>query len=193
MNKKKLSLHQRLLVAATLFGMFFGAGNLIFPVHLGQLAGRNLVPAMTGFIITAVGIPILGVAAIGNTHSDGLQALAARIGKRYSYFFTCLLYLTIGPCFAIPRCATTSFTTGIEPLLVNQISEKTALLIFSVIFFTLVLFFSLKPGNITLWIDVYKRQELQLIVSVAMLIIAILNYTHKKIAVLTLQKSTAIF
>lgn len=152
MNKKKLSLHQRLLVAATLFGMFFGAGNLIFPVHLGQLAGRNLVPAMTGFIITAVGIPILGVAAIGNTHSDGLKALSARIGKHYSYFFTCLLYLTIGPCFAIPRCATTSFTTGIEPLLVNQISEKTALLIFSVIFFTLVLFFSLKPGNITLWI-----------------------------------------
>ena len=40
MNKKHLSLHQRLLVAATLFGMFFGAGNLIFPVHLGQLAGR---------------------------------------------------------------------------------------------------------------------------------------------------------
>lgn len=152
MNKKKLSFHQRLLVAATLFGMFFGAGNLIFPVHLGQLAGRNLIPAMTGFIITAVGIPILGVAAIGNTHSDGLQALSARIGKRYSYFFTCLLYLTIGPCFAIPRCATTSFTTGIEPLLVNQISEKTALLIFSVIFFALVLFFSLKPGNITLWI-----------------------------------------
>ena len=113
MNKKHLSLHQRLLVAATLFGMFFGAGNLIFPVHLGQLAGRNLLPAMAGFIIAAVGIPILGVAAIGNTHSDGLQALASKVSRRYSYFFTCLLYLTIGPCFAIPRCATTSFTTGI--------------------------------------------------------------------------------
>lgn len=152
MNKKQLSLHQRLLVAATLFGMFFGAGNLIFPVHLGQLAGRNLLPAMAGFIITAVGIPILGVAAIGNTHSDGLQALSAKVGKRYSYFFTCLLYLTIGPCFAIPRCATTSFTTGIEPLLGSQISVKMALLVFSAIFFALVLFFSLKPGNITLWI-----------------------------------------
>ena len=115
MNKKHLSLHQRLLVAATLFGMFFGAGNLIFPVHLGQLAGRNLLPAMAGFIIAAVGIPILGVAAIGNTHSDGLQALASKVSRRYSYFFTCLLYLTIGPCFAIPRCATTSFTTGIQP------------------------------------------------------------------------------
>ncbi len=152
MNKKQLSLHQRLLVAATLFGMFFGAGNLIFPVHLGQLAGRNLLPAMAGFIITAVGIPILGVAAIGNTHSDGLQVLSAKVGKRYSYFFTCLLYLTIGPCFAIPRCATTSFTTGIEPLLGSQISGKMALLVFSAIFFALVLFFSLKPGNITLWI-----------------------------------------
>lgn len=152
MNKKQLSLHQRLLVAATLFGMFFGAGNLIFPVHLGQLAGRNLLPAIAGFIITAVGIPILGVAAIGNTHSDGLQALSAKVGKRYSYFFTCLLYLTIGPCFAIPRCATTSFTTGIEPLLGSQISGKMALLVFSAIFFALVLFFSLKPGNITLWI-----------------------------------------
>ena len=116
-NQKHLSLKQRMLVAATLFGMFFGAGNLIFPVHLGQLAGHNLVPATVGFILTAVGIPILGVAAIGNTHSDGLQALASKVGGRYGCFFTCLLYLTIGPCFAIPRCATTSFTTGIAPML----------------------------------------------------------------------------
>ncbi len=151
MSKQQLSFRQRLLVAMTLFGMFFGAGNLIFPVHLGQLAGRQLIPAAIGFIITAVGIPILGVAAIGNTHSDGLQALSARVGRRYSIFFTCLLYLTIGPCFAIPRCATTSFTTGIEPLLGSQMPAA-ALLVFSAVFFALVLFFSLKPGNITLWI-----------------------------------------
>ena len=147
-----LSFRQRILVAVTLFGMFFGAGNLIFPVHLGQLAGRNLFPAMIGFIITAVGIPILGVAAIGSTHSDGLQSLASKVGRRYSYVFTCLLYLTIGPCFAIPRCATTSFTTGIAPMLGTQISERFALFLFSAIFFALVLLFSLKPGNITLWI-----------------------------------------
>ena len=56
--QKHLSIKQRILVAGTLFGMFFGAGNLIFPVHLGQLAGHNVIPAMAGFIITAVGIPI---------------------------------------------------------------------------------------------------------------------------------------
>ncbi|MCQ2419640.1 MAG: branched-chain amino acid transport system II carrier protein [Clostridia bacterium] len=152
MKTKQLSIKQRILVAATLFGMFFGAGNLIFPVHLGQLAGRNVIPAMIGFIITAVGIPILGVAAIGNTHSDGLQSLSAKVGKKYSYFFTCLLYLTIGPFFAIPRCATVSFTTGIEPMIGEGISVQRILLVFSLIFFAFVLFFSLKPGNITVWI-----------------------------------------
>ncbi len=150
--QKQLNLKQRLLVATTLFGMFFGAGNLIFPVHLGQLAGRNAVPAMIGFIITAVGIPILGVAAIGNTHSDGLQSLASKVGKHYGYLFTCLLYLTIGPFFAIPRCATTSFTTGVQPMLGNSCSEALALLVFSLGFFALVLFFSLRPAKITVWI-----------------------------------------
>ena len=149
--EKRLNYKQRLLVAGTLFGMFFGAGNLIFPVHLGQLAGWNVIPAMVGFIITAVGIPILGVAAIGNTHSDGLQALSSKVGKGYGYVFTCLLYLTIGPFFAIPRCATTSFTTGVQPML-GSIPEGAALLVFSLIFFALVLFFSLRPAGITVWI-----------------------------------------
>ena len=150
--QKRLSIKQRMLVAATLFGMFFGAGNLIFPVHLGQLAGSNAVPAMIGFIITAVGIPILGVAAIGNTHSDGLQALATKVGTGYGYAFTCVLDLTIGPFFAIPRCATTSFTTGIQPLLGRGFPEAPALLVFSLVFFALVLFFSLRPAMITVWI-----------------------------------------
>ena len=152
MTQTRLSHKQQLLVAGTLFGMFFGAGNLIFPVHLGQLAGRQFLPAALGFILTAVGIPILGVAAIGSTHSDGLQDLSRRVGRRYSYFFTCLLYLTIGPFFAIPRCATTSFTAGIKPLLGSQFSEASFLLLFSLVFFAFVFLFSIRPGSITLWI-----------------------------------------
>ena len=152
MTTKKLTLRQKILVAGTLFGMFFGAGNLIFPVHLGQMAGQNDLPAIIGFIITAVGIPILGVAAIGITHSDGLQTLSGKVGKGYGIFFTCLLYLTIGPLFAIPRCATVSFTTGITPLLGADSPERLYLLLFSAVFFAFVLFFSLRPGKITVWI-----------------------------------------
>ena len=116
------------------------------------MAGRNALPAIIGFIITAVGIPILGVAAIGITHSDGLQTLSGKVGKGYGIFFTCLLYLTIGPLFAIPRCATVSFTTGITPLLGADSPERLYLLLFSAVFFAFVLFFSLRPGKITVWI-----------------------------------------
>lgn len=150
--KKQLSMKQRVLVAGTLFGMFFGAGNLIFPVHLGQRAGANAISAMVGFVLTAVGLPILGVAAIGNTHSDGLQSLANKVGEKYGYVLTIALYLTIGPFFAIPRCATTSFTTGIAPMLAENVSERVMLLLFSLIFFGFVLFFSLRPAKITVWI-----------------------------------------
>ena len=153
MTTKKLTLRQKILVAGTLFGMFFGAGNLIFPVHLGQMAGQNALPAIIGFIITAVGVPILGV-----THSDGLQTLSGKVGKGYGIFFTCLLYLTIGPLFAIPRCATVSFTTGITPLLGADSPERLYLLLFSAVFFAFVLFFSLRPGKITVWIGKMLQQ-----------------------------------
>ena len=158
MTTKKLTLRQKILVTGTLFGMFFGAGNLIFPVHLGQMAGQNALPAIIGFIITAVGVPILGV-----THSDGLQTLSGKVGKGYGIFFTCLLYLTIGPLFAIPRCATVSFTTGITPLLGADSPERLYLLLFSAVFFAFVLFFSLRPGKITVWIGKMLQQQFLLL------------------------------
>ncbi len=147
--KKNLSVIEIISVASMLFGMFFGAGNLIFPVHMGQLAGSSLLPAFIGFAVTGVGLPLLGIAAFGITRSDGLRELASRVSDKYAVFFTTLLYLTIGPCFAIPRCATTSFTIGLEPLLGTN---KLWLAVFSLVFFALVLFFSLKPSGILTWI-----------------------------------------
>ena len=149
---RRLNLPQRMLVGVTLFGMFFGANGLFFPVHLGQLAGRNLIPAILGFVITAVGIPLLGVAAIAMTHSGGLQSLAGKVGKGYSYVFTCLLYLMIGPFFVIPRYATFAFLADVAPLLEPEASAFWGQLLFSAVFFALVLVFSLRPAGIILWI-----------------------------------------
>ena len=113
--KKNLTFKELIFVASMLFGMFFGAGNLIFPIFMGQLAGHHVWAASAGFLITGVGLPLLGVAALGVSQKDGLLELSSQIGRKYGVFFTCLLYLTIGPFFAIPRCATVSFTVGIEP------------------------------------------------------------------------------
>ena len=152
MTTKKLTFRQKILVAGTLFGMFFGAGNLIFPVYMGQLAGRNVWLAFLGFLITGVGLPLLGVAAIGLSRSDGLLELSGKVGRKYSVFFTCALYLTIGPFFAIPRCATTSFTVGLEQVLPQDGNTTIYLLLFSVAFFAAALFFALRPGKILTWV-----------------------------------------
>ena len=111
---KKLKFQELLAVASMLFGMFFGAGNLIFPASMGQLAGRNVWVATAGFLVTGVGLPLLGVAALGISRADGLLGLSSRVGRKYGLFFTCRLYLTIGPFVAIPRCATGSYTVGCQ-------------------------------------------------------------------------------
>lgn len=149
--KKRLSLTEIFAVGSMLFGLFFGAGNLIFPVFMGQNAGANVWKAIIGFLITGVGIPLLGVASLGMSRSDGLLEMSGKIGKTYGKIFTCALYLSIGPFFAIPRCASTSFSVGIKPL----VSEETAnwlVWAFSFVFFAAVLWFSLRPGKILTWV-----------------------------------------
>ena len=147
--EKKLKFSEYLTITSMLFGLFFGAGNLIFPVSMGQLAGQNMWQAVLGFLVTGVGLPLLGVAALGISRCNGLAELSARVGKRYGVFFTCSLYLTIGPFFAIPRCATVSYTVGVEPMLGGS---PLYLALFSGAFFLAVLFFSLRPSGILTWV-----------------------------------------
>ena len=149
--KTKLNSREYVTVASMLFGMFFGAGNLIFPVYMGQQAGSHVWAAVAGFLITGVGMPLLGVAALGLSRSSSLFDLSQKVNRPYAMFFTCLLYLTIGPFFAIPRCATTSFTVGLEQVLPAG-HARLYLLLFSLIFFAAVLFFALRPGKILVWI-----------------------------------------
>ena len=146
--KRKLTAKEYTYVASMLFGLFFGAGNLIFPVHLGQMAGSNVWQAILGLLITGVGLPLLGVAAPGISRSNGLFDLSSKVNRPYAMFFTCALYLTIGPFFAIPRCATTSFTVGLEQVLPQNGSNTLYLPLFSVAFFAAALFFALRPGKI---------------------------------------------
>lgn len=149
--KRNLTAKETVTITSMLFGMFFGAGNLIFPAKMGIDAGNNMWSAFLGVFITAVGIPMLAVVALGMSRSEGITEMAGRVGKKYSLFFCTLLYLTIGPLFAIPRCASTSFSVGAVNLIRG---ENTALYLaaFSFLFFAVVLLFSLKPSGIMTWI-----------------------------------------
>lgn len=150
--KTKLKATELVVIASMLFGLFFGAGNLIFPIRMGQLAGANMWVAFLGLLITGVGLPLLGVASIGISRSDGLIELSGKVSRGYSIFFTCALYLTIGPFFAIPRCGAVSFTIGMQNMLGEGAYTSGVLVVFSLLFFLAVLVLSLNPGEILTWV-----------------------------------------
>ena len=152
--KEKIPFSVYAVTGTMLFGMFFGAGNLIFPIQMGQLAGTNFWPALIGFVTTAIGLPFLGILAIGMTGSSGLRQLAGRVHPIFGSVFSVALYLTIGPLFAIPRTATVPFVVGFEPYIAHD-QIRLYLGVFSLLFFLLVYYFSLNPAKILDYIGKY--------------------------------------
>lgn len=144
---KKLTFTSHLAIGFMLFALFFGAGNLIFPAQLGQEAGSNVWPAVFGFLTTGVTLPFIGILAIGFSGSNNLQELASRVHPMYGVLFTAILYLSIGPFFAAPRTATVAYEVGITPFIQHS-NDQIGLFVFSIIFFLIALYFSLRPGKI---------------------------------------------
>ena len=140
---QKLRGRNLLFVGFTLFSMFFGAGNLIFPPFLGAQAGANTWLAFAGFAMSAIGLPVLGVIAVAR--SGGLAALAGRVHPRFAAVFTLLIYLSIGPCLAIPRTASTSFEM-LAPLVGGGAARQ---LIYSALFFAAAFLVALRPEKLT--------------------------------------------
>ena len=144
---KKLSRRVQLLLGFTLFSMFFGAGNLIFPPGVGAQAGTLTWPAMAGMAVSAVGLPVLGVVAVAR--SGGLDALGDRVHPLFSKVFTIVAYLAIGPCLAIPRTASTSFEMAVPPFVGAEAPLALLQLIYSLVFFALALTVALRPEKLT--------------------------------------------
>lgn len=107
-----------IVVGFALFSIFFGAGNLIFPPYLGHMAGSNWAKAMIGFLLTDPVLPILGVIAtiyIGGRADD----MGKRVHPTYAKIIGALAILIIGPFFAVPRTAATTYDIGIAPYFPN--------------------------------------------------------------------------
>lgn len=145
--KEKLSRKENIAIGSLLFGLFFGAGNIIFPVLMGQKAGKLFPVTSIGFLLVAIGLPILGVISFALSKKENLQEYASIGGQAFGLFFTVALYMTIGPLFAIPRTATVAFEVGFG-LAPAGGSNSIYLLIYSVLFFIGVLFFSLRPNRL---------------------------------------------
>jgi len=135
-------------IGLMLFALFFGAGNMIFPPALGQAAGTNIWSAIFGFLITGVGLPLLGVTAIAYSGGD-LQSLSNRVHPIFGIVFTTIVYLAIGPFFGIPRTGTVAYSIGVTPFLSENInSNGLPLFIFSIFFFGLTYWLALNPSKL---------------------------------------------
>ena len=134
-------------IGLMLFALFFGAGNLIFPAAMGQVAGENLGWALLGFCITGVGLPLLGVMAIGYSGCHDLHQVANRVHPMFGIFYTIVCYMAIGPCFAVPRTGTVSFEIAVRPFLAADFADI-ALPIFLAVFFAIAFWLSASPSKI---------------------------------------------
>ena len=136
-----------ILVGFTLFSMFFGAGNLIFPPGIAAQAGTATWLAVIGLAVSAVGLPVLGVVAVAR--SGGMDTLGSRVHPLFSRAFTIAAYLAIGPCLAIPRTATTSFEMAVPPFVGADAPIPMFRLIYSLVFFAAALVIALRPEKLT--------------------------------------------
>ncbi|KRN59561.1 branched-chain amino acid transport system II carrier protein [Limosilactobacillus secaliphilus] len=148
MTNEKLNFKRTIIIASLIFGMLFGAGNLIFPVHLGQMAGGHWLTASSGFLISGVLIPLMALLAICITRSNGIYDLAKPIGHWYALAFLILIHATLGPLFATPRTATVPYTIGIAPHL-SAAHNTMGLLIYSALFFAITYYFAARQNKIT--------------------------------------------
>ena len=135
----KMSLKQLAAVSLMLFAMFFGAGNMIFPPVLGAMAGENLIPAMLGFVAGDAGLAVLAVAAV-TVVGNNLDEFGNIVGKGFSAVFGLILYLLIGPLFALPRTGSVAFEIAVIPFLTPGSSTFIPSIIFTAIFFGLAFY-----------------------------------------------------
>ena len=144
---QRFSKKQFVFMSFMLFSMCFGAGNLIFPAFLGRASGTATWVSMAGFIISAVGLPILGIIAVAKIGS--LNALGNRVSPIFAVIFPIIIYISIGPLMAIPRTASVSFEMAVKPYISDGTQSTTlALIIYSVVFFSVALWLSLSPSKL---------------------------------------------
>lgn len=134
------------------FAFFLGAGNLIFPPFAGMLAGGNMPLAMLGFLITAVGLPLVGLIAVAKAQGKVMAMLPVFAATTLAI----AIYIIIGPAFAAPRTGLVAYEIGAKPFiddttatfLLGSLELNLSQLLYTMCFFTVTMLLALFPGKL---------------------------------------------
>ena len=143
--KQTLKLTDIIALGFMLFAFFLGAGNIIFPPLAGQLAGDNVIPAMGGFLLTAVGLPLLTIVAIAVAGGSWAK-LTQDLPVKAATVMAVLIFIIIGPAFAAPRTGLVAYERAVKPFFAH--AEQIHLTVFSILFFVIAMSFSWSQGKL---------------------------------------------
>jgi len=128
------------IVGFALFALFFGAGNLILPPYLGFFAGREWYLVALGFVISGIGIPLLGILAHARLQGSMFN-FANKISPVFSVIFCILVYM-IAVAIPAPRTAAVTHEIAIAPFF--DITPLTT----SIVYYFLVFIFVIKRSTV---------------------------------------------
>lgn len=130
-----------------IFAMFFGAGNIVFPLMLGREVGSQMLFGVAGFILTGVLVPLLGL--ISSALFDGnYKKFLNMTGRIPGMLIALVCMLLLGPFGATPRCITLAHAA-----LKWHVPQLT-LFVFSIIVAVLVFFATFKKSYV---IDLFGK------------------------------------
>jgi len=124
-----------------LFSMFFGAGNLIFPLIIGRMSGNETPIAIVGLGISAVAFPLLGLLAMMFFAGD-IHAFLNRLGKGPALALLFALQMSMGPLGCLPRLITLMHAS------VKSYFPDLSLFIFSILTCGVIFLLTFRPQKI---------------------------------------------
>lgn len=169
---EKVSTKNIFIIGFMLFSTFFGAGNLIFPPHLGVTSGGQWPIGFIGFLLGDVILAILAVIAYCK-YENVNTGILTRCGSKFSVILSTIMVLLLGPCVVVPRTASTTFETGVLPWLGDG-HHLGFSVVFSIIFFAIVWVLAIRPSKVVDYVGKFLTPAL-LIVLAALIIKGIIT------------------
>lgn len=130
-------------VGLTMFAIFFGAGNLIFPPYLGRMTGPEWFLGFFFFFLVDIGVSMIAIFATIRSNDLSMTGIPSRLGKKMATVVAIIIATCLAPCLAVPRTAATTFEMGW-----SQMFPGLSIWVFSFIFFAIVCFLTIRPSKV---------------------------------------------
>lgn len=134
-----------IIVGLAMFSIYFGAGNLIFPPHIGLLSGENWVMGLVGLIITGIALPILAVVAVSN--AGGFHHISRPVARWFYFLFNIVMMYSIGLLITIPRTGAMAYESGTR-ILASGVDGDVLRIGTIVVYFVITAFFAINRSEV---------------------------------------------